>query len=134
MEATYELATNDFLAAGGDGYAMLGDLPYVKSMSALDEALFMYIQEMGVISPEVEGRITVVGELPEVEEPEVVEMEMPMPEMPAMEYGVHVVQSGEVLWRIARQHMTTWEFLAELNQLSNPHLIFPGQEIMYPAH
>lgn len=137
MEATYELATNDFVAAGGDGYDMLGDLPYVKSMSALDEALFMYIQEMGVISPQVEGRITVVGEMPEMEEePEEMEpMPMPeMPEMPAMEYGVHVVQSGEVLWRIAQQHKTTWEFLAELNQLANPNLIFPGQEIMYPAH
>lgn len=135
MEATYELATNDFVAAGGDGYSMLGDLPYVKSMSALDEALFMYIQELGVISPQVEGRITVVGEMPEMEEEPEPMPEMPeMPEMPAMEYGVHVVQSGEVLWRIARQHMTTWEFLAELNQLANPHLIFPGQEIMYPAH
>ena len=106
-------------------------------MSALDEALMMYLREMGVVSPEVEGRITVVGELPEVEEPEVEEPmpEMPeMPEMPAMEHDIHVVQPGEVLWRIAQQHMTTWEFLAELNQLANPHLIFPGQEIMYPAH
>ncbi len=136
MEATYELATNDFVAAGGDGYAMLGDLPYIKSMSALDEALFMYIQERGVIAPEVEGRITVVGELPVVEEPvveEPVTEPEPMPEMPAMEYGVYVVQSGDVLWRIARDHESTWERLAEINQLSNPHLIFPGQEIMYPA-
>lgn len=137
MAATYQLATNDFLAAGGDGYDMLGELPTLRRMMALDEAIVEYLMEAGTISPAVEGRITTVGELPVVEEPEDMEempMPEPMPEMPAMEYGVHVVQSGEVLWRIARQHMTTWEHLAELNQLANPHLIFPGQEIMYPAH
>lgn len=134
LEETYVLATNDFLAAGGDGYTMLGELPTLRRMMAMDEAIVEYLAEVGTVSPVVEGRITAVGELPPAEEPE---EEMPeMPEMPEMvpAYGIHVVQPGDVLWRIARMHETNWEFLAELNQLSNPHLIFPGQEIMYPAH
>jgi len=95
----------------------------------------------------VEGRITVVGELPEEMEAheeapaeEMPEMEPPVAEehemapMPAATHGVHVVQPGEVLWRIAQQHQTTWEMMAEMNALTNPHLIFPGQELVYPAH
>ncbi|MEN1759816.1 5'-nucleotidase C-terminal domain-containing protein [Anoxynatronum sibiricum] len=146
MEASYLLATNDFLAAGGDDYTMLGGLPTVARMMAMDEALADYLAAAGEIAPEVESRITVAGELPEaVEEEPAIEVPMmddhmtdepetaPMP-MPVSEHGIHVVQPGEVLWRIAQQHHTTWEMLAEMNQLANPHLIFPGQEIAYPAH
>lgn len=37
--ATYTLATNDFMASGGDGYTMLGNYPIENEFSALDEAL-----------------------------------------------------------------------------------------------
>ncbi|MCL2378976.1 MAG: alpha/beta fold hydrolase [Defluviitaleaceae bacterium] len=47
--------------------------------------------------------------------------------------NVHVVQAGDVLWRIAYAHDTTWEVLAEYNGLTNPHLIFPGQVIRIPS-
>lgn len=40
---------------------------------------------------------------------------------------MYTVQSGDVLWKIAEQYGTTWESLAEINNLENPHLIFPGQ-------
>lgn len=134
LDEMYIMATNDYLAAGGDQMAMFVSAPTLSDYVSMDEAFMQYLSEMGVVSPEVEGRITTLAleEQPEVVEPM---PEMPvMPEMPAMEYGVYVVQSGDVLWRIAREHESTWEFLAELNQLSNPHLIFPGDEIMYPAH
>lgn len=147
LEGSYQLATNDFLAAGGDDYTMLGDLPTVARMMAMDEALADYLAAAGEVAPAVEGRITVVGELPEEMEAheeapaeEMPEMEPPVAEehemapMPAATHGVHVVQPGEVLWRIAQQHQTTWEMLAEMNALTNPHLIFPGQELVYPAH
>ena len=133
MEATFLLVTNDFLAAGGDGYTMLAELPTHRRMMAMDEAVVEYLREVGTVAPVMEGRITVVGELPEAVEVE--EEEEVMEEMPEMvpAYGVHVVQPGEVLWRIARMHGTTWEFLAELNEMANPHLIFPGQEVLYPV-
>lgn len=40
----YIVATNDFMAAGGDGYAFQ-DLPLVNEFGSLDEALIAYIQE-----------------------------------------------------------------------------------------
>lgn len=42
------------------------------------------------------------------------------------------VKTGDVLWRIAKKFNTTWQRLAELNNLKNPHLIFPNQEILVP--
>ena len=45
----------------------------------------------------------------------------------------YVVQDGDVLWRIAYAHDTTWEALAEYNGLANPHRIFPGQIIRIPT-
>ena len=43
-DATYTLATNDFLAAGGDGYTML-DKPVVMYGKGLDEVLTDYLVE-----------------------------------------------------------------------------------------
>ncbi|PAB60191.1 hypothetical protein CCE28_06955 [Anaeromicrobium sediminis] len=41
----------------------------------------------------------------------------------------YTVKSEDVLWKIAESHGITWEKLAELNKLKNPHFIFPGQKI-----
>ena len=45
--ATYTLATNDFMASGGDGYTMLGNYPIENEFSALDEALIRYLSKVG---------------------------------------------------------------------------------------
>lgn len=85
------------------------------------------------VLPEIE---VPVEEEPVVEEPIIEEPEpepVPVPEVVAPAEEVYVVKPGDVLWRIAEKFSTTWEKLAELNSLSNPHLIFPGQEIMVPA-
>lgn len=44
--ATFIVATNDFMAIGGDGYTML-DKPVVNEFSALDEVLINYISKIG---------------------------------------------------------------------------------------
>ncbi|SDW18464.1 5'-nucleotidase C-terminal domain-containing protein [Tepidimicrobium xylanilyticum] len=122
LNKTYTLATNDFLAVGGDGYTMFEDAPIVGEFEGLDEALIKYIEKIGVIDYQAEGRITtveeVVAETP-VEKPEVV--------------ATYVVKPGDVLWKIAKKFGLTWERLAEYNKLKNPHLIFPGQKILIPA-
>ena len=61
---TYKLATNDFIAAGGDGYEMLGDDAIAGEFSGLDEVLIEYIkkqenQKITENTVKVEGRITV---------------------------------------------------------------------------
>lgn len=44
----------------------------------------------------------------------------------------YIVQSGDVLWKIAEKYDKTWQELAEKNQLENPHLIYPGDKIIIP--
>lgn len=46
---------------------------------------------------------------------------------------VHTVQSGETLSQIAARYGTTYQVLAELNQIQNPNLIYTGQQIRLPA-
>ncbi len=61
--ATYTFATNDFLAAGGDGYGMLDDgQGNVRELMA--QALVEYIQAQGTITPTTEGRITDLASAP----------------------------------------------------------------------
>ena len=42
----------------------------------------------------------------------------------------YIVQRGDTLYKIARRYNTTTEEIAELNQLSNPNLIYPGQKLL----
>lgn len=39
----------------------------------------------------------------------------------------YTVQSGDTLSRIAQRYNTTYKYLAELNGIANPNLIYPGQ-------
>ncbi|MEK5269308.1 5'-nucleotidase C-terminal domain-containing protein [Aeribacillus sp. FSL K6-8394] len=57
MKKTYTLATNDFLAAGGDEYTVLSNYPVTGEYQALDEAVIEYIRKRGTIEPKVENRI-----------------------------------------------------------------------------
>ncbi|WLR41374.1 5'-nucleotidase C-terminal domain-containing protein [Bacillus carboniphilus] len=57
IEATYTLATNDFLAAGGDDYTMFIGAEISGEFGALDEVLIDYIAKHSPVSPAVEGRI-----------------------------------------------------------------------------
>ena len=45
--------------------------------------------------------------------------------------ATHVVQYGETLSSIAYQHCTDYQTLAALNGLTNPNLIYPGQNLNY---
>ncbi|MEA3313393.1 MAG: 5'-nucleotidase C-terminal domain-containing protein [Caldisericota bacterium] len=65
MDKIYEVAVNDFIAAGGDGYLTLKNLPDADkdfTYVYLTDALSRYIENHTPISPEVEGRITILGE------------------------------------------------------------------------
>lgn len=118
LTAKYLLATNDFVAAGGDGYTMLKDYPIYAEMISLEEALADYVTSLGEgIAPALEGRIAFAP--------------TPIP-APAPEPIRYVVKFGDRLWRIARQYGTTWEVLWHYNNLANPHMIFPNQVILIP--
>ena len=56
LDKTYSLATNDFMAAGGDGYESFVR-PVVAEFETLEEVLSAYIGENGVTITTPEGRI-----------------------------------------------------------------------------
>lgn len=53
---------------------------------------------------------------------------------PVPETATHTVRSGETLSGIASQFNTSWQTLAQLNGLSNPHLIHVGQTLTVPGN
>lgn len=113
LNGLYTLATNDFMAAGGDNYTMFADDDILNEYGGLDEALIIYVKAMGTIAPKAEGRITAMDG--SVKEPQ-----------------YYIVKKGDWLRKIARMFNTTWQKLQELNQLKNPDLIFPNQKILLP--
>jgi 2',3'-cyclic-nucleotide 2'-phosphodiesterase (5'-nucleotidase family)/LysM repeat protein len=163
-EAVYTLATNDFLAAGGDQYTMLTDQPVTGDFASLEEAVIRYLQAKGEVAPVIGGRIRVEpreaaapspGGNPDEGPSPAPDRQQPAPKQPETEpkekspaprqpspkqqeqkppsgRRVHIVEKGDTLWAIARKYGTTWQKLAELNQLENPDLIFPGQRILLP--
>jgi len=56
-DQTYTVATNDFMAAGGDGYIWFALAKSVGELGGLDEVLIEYLQCQEVVAPQVEGRI-----------------------------------------------------------------------------
>ncbi|MCB9994418.1 MAG: bifunctional metallophosphatase/5'-nucleotidase [Hyphomicrobiaceae bacterium] len=61
LNATYSLATNDFMARGGDGYSMFVGKPVLFSMTdakLMANDVMAYIRKMGSVAPTIEGRIT----------------------------------------------------------------------------
>jgi 2',3'-cyclic-nucleotide 2'-phosphodiesterase (5'-nucleotidase family) len=57
---TYSVATNDFMAAGGDGYPVISDR--ASSRDIMDQVVADYIASTGSISPTLQGRISCTGE------------------------------------------------------------------------
>nr|MDQ3359398.1 LysM peptidoglycan-binding domain-containing protein [Actinomycetota bacterium] len=49
------------------------------------------------------------------------------------EVKTYTVESGDVLYRIARSNGVTVEAIAEANNLSNPDLILVGQQLEIPS-
>jgi len=45
----------------------------------------------------------------------------------------YTVKAGDRLWKIAKEHNTTYHEIAKLNKIANPNLIYPGQTIIIPA-
>ena len=60
LEKTYNVVTNNFMGAGGDGYAVLKDLPKLDTGFVDADAMHEYITEQGKIDLQVEGRLTIV--------------------------------------------------------------------------
>lgn len=135
--ATYTLATNNFIAVGGDNYSMLANIDSVVDYITLDEATIETIELGTDINAITMGRIVNIADISH-EEMLVSDIYISEIQQYASEElirtpfatNIHVVKSGENLYRIAIRYGTTWEALAQINNITNPHLIHPGQEIL----
>ena len=140
LDKMYSLATNDFMAAGGDDYTMFKDYPIKAEYNTLMDTLVDYVKAQGTVEGKLEVRMTVVGEV--VEEEPVEETPVPAPEptpepapeptpeptpepapQPESEDIKYVVQPNDWLSKIAIKYNKDWRGLAEYNKLKNPNLI-----------
>jgi 2',3'-cyclic-nucleotide 2'-phosphodiesterase (5'-nucleotidase family) len=112
----YALATNDFMAVGGDNYTMLAEGQVVKELPGLDEVVIDYISKYGTVDIKVDGRV--IAEQSEEKETKVVD--------------TYEVKLGDFLWKIAKKFGLTYERLAEFNKLADPNKIYPGQKLLIP--
>ena len=63
-DATYMLATNDYMAGGGDGYAVFQDAPRVIDIAdgrLMATQVIDHIAAAGTVAPQIEGRIKESG-------------------------------------------------------------------------
>ena len=136
-KATYAIATNDFMASGGDTYYAFASASVNYDLGLpLDEVLMDYIKTelKGVVTAEAygepAGNITVV--LPAEPEPE------PEPEPQPQPEGTYTVVRGDCLSRIAKDQYgdsSKWTVIYEANKgtIKNPNQIWPGQVLLIPA-
>ena len=140
--AVYSIATNDFMAAGGDTYYAFASAKTNYDLGLpMDEVLMSYIKEAlnGVVTAQAygapAGRIKVVTEAAPAEEPK--EETVPAPAPSAAE-GSYEVKSGDCLWNIAGNKYgagSKWNIIYEANKASikDPNEIWVGQVLVLPA-
>jgi 5'-nucleotidase len=156
LKEKYLLATNDFMAAGGDDYTMFADFQIENEFGALEEILMAYIKELGVVDIQTDGRIKVAAEAPvkepeETKEPEVTkekpakeekkeEVKEPKKEKEKVKekekenkVKIYVVKKGDYLKKIAKTLFgkeSEWKKIYEWNKdiIKNPDQIQIGQK------
>jgi 2',3'-cyclic-nucleotide 2'-phosphodiesterase / 3'-nucleotidase / 5'-nucleotidase len=61
MDKTYSITVNNYMAGGGDGYAILATITD-RTIDVVDlDALVNYIKAKGTVDPKIEGRVTKVN-------------------------------------------------------------------------
>ncbi|MBA7548177.1 hypothetical protein ES705_40624 [subsurface metagenome] len=110
MDKYYTVVTNDFMFTGGDNYNFENSKDGLNTFIPIRDALMESVEKAGVISPKKQNWLSEekVGKL-------------------------YVVEAGDSLWKIAQKFGTTVEKIVACNEIANPRLIRPGQEILIPT-
>lgn len=110
MDNYYTVATNDFMFTGGDKYDFKNSKDGLDTFIPIRDAMMDAVEKAGVISPVKQNWLSEekVGKL-------------------------YVVQVGDSLWKIAQKFGTTMEKIIAYNELTDPNLIRPGQELIVPT-
>lgn len=122
MKAEYLVATNDFMAAGGDEYVSFKDSAIVNEFPALDEALIVYIQKLGKVNVSVDKRIT-VEEAPTAEEPESPVVTKPTP---VVYWDGAILKKGQIGRVTVNKAINLWKRTAT-NKLEFVRILKPGE-------
>jgi len=61
-------------------------------------------------------------------------VKIPQDNLSAADYALHIVKKGETLWTIARQYNLTMDSILTTNNITNPELIYIGQQIKIPSY
>ncbi|MCM1992702.1 5'-nucleotidase C-terminal domain-containing protein [Oceanirhabdus seepicola] len=112
MEKTYTLVTNDFLSGNRDKYNFDGAKNRKDTFVPIRDVLVKEFKAGKVVAPSVEGLF--VAKATETEK--------------------YTIKSGDVLWKIAESYGVTYQKLAEMNNIANPHLIFEGDTLVVPGN
>lgn len=134
LKKTYKLATNDFMAAGGDGYTMFEGNKILSEDTTLADLLVEYLGEVKEIDYSVDGRLNIIETKEEDKTQVKAEPKDKVKEKLEIKpkYKNYKVVEGDILWKIANKFNTTWENLRDINKLKNPHRIYPNQILLVP--
>jgi len=110
MDKYYTVVTNDFMFTGGDKYNFENSKDGLDTFIPIRDAMMEAVEKAGVISPVKRNWLSEekVGKL-------------------------YVVEAGDSVWAIAQKFGTTMEKIIACNELANPRLIRPGQELIIPV-
>ncbi|QUI22575.1 oligoendopeptidase F [Vallitalea pronyensis] len=133
----------DFLAAGGSDYPlevlkatgvdMTSSKPVDATLSyfnGLVEDMDGLLKKVNADKPAVEPVKEVTVEDKPVEETSVDNEPVKKPG----KVKTYIVKANDVLWKIAEKFSTTWEKIAELNELKDPNTIHEGMELVVPSN
>ena len=122
LNRTYKIATNDFMAVGGDKYTSLKGKKTVNEYEGLEEIFGEYIKSNGITHTVVDGRVFAGKEV------------MDSVENKNMLSGyVYTIQLGDTLSLISEKTgIDTDTLLKENRNIINPDMIFEGDEILLP--
>lgn len=135
----FTVAINNYRYNGGGGFmAAAGLKPGDTSIVTYDSAkalgddgqvrnlMIKYVQDSKTIAPTVANNWSTSTTA-------IAAPAAPAP-APAEQGSVktYIVKAGDCLWRIAQSFKTTYQKLAEYNNIANPDLIYVGQKILIP--
>jgi len=123
LNKTYKIATNDFMAVGGDKYESLKGKRTVNEYESIEEILGEYIKNNGITHKTVDGRVFAGV---------ATEATISSTSSTASE-GQYVVKKGDTLSNISKETgVSIDEILKENKEITNPDILFIGEKIKLP--
>ncbi|WP_242967815.1 5'-nucleotidase C-terminal domain-containing protein [Tepidibacter mesophilus] len=137
LNKTYKVVTNDFMAAGGDGFTSFKQAKALGETIAIRDALIDEIKNVKVIDYKKQDRL-IAKEVKAPVKPEIkqeVKAEVKPEIKPEIkpQTGTYIVIKGDALYKIGKKYNVDWKAIAELNSLKNANLIYPGQRLSIPV-